>query len=232
MAQRLGALRVLACDSRMRILHLLQERDASVPVEEIAKAVGLHVNTTREHLDRLTSAGFVLREVEHRARRGRPRMLYRPADQAAVATVDARARDRFVRVLVDGYGRALAAAGSSPEAAGEEWADELQRAEAPQPVPDAVRAGHEQLAALERHFEDLGFEPEADAVGLELHLYHCPFDDLVHDRADVVCGVHLGLARGVLARSGGPLVATSLEVHVGPSHCVLHLEHRAAVALG
>lgn len=250
--RRLTAYRALASESRVGILHVLQERGAPVPVDEVAAAVGLHVNTAREHLDRLVASGFVEREAEVRTTRGRPRMLYRSIDRAAAATVDARAREHLARLLVDGYGRALECPGESAQDAGFRWADELagrprtgssasrpqtadaaERAVVPGPRPaDASEQGGaggatpeawDQLAALEQHFEDLGFQPEADTAQLQIHLRRCPFYDLARTRTEVVCGVHLGLARGVLAHERGPLVADRLEPFVGPRHCVLHL---------
>ena len=35
--------------------------------------------------------------------------------------------------------------------------------------------------------------------------------------------MHLGVARGILAHEGGPVVAEKLDPMVGPSHCILHL---------
>lgn len=254
--RRLTAYRALASESRVGILHVLQERGAPVPVDEVAAAVGLHVNTAREHLDRLVASGFVEREPEVRTTRGRPRMLYRSIDRAAAATVDARAREHLARLLVDGYGRALECPAESAEDAGFRWADEItaraarsgagatrhdrtdeaegavvpgpRRADASeQAVPEgATPEAWDQLAALEQHFEDLGFQPEADTSLLQIHLRRCPFYDLARTRTEVVCGVHLGLARGVLAHEAGPLTADRLEPFVGPRHCVLHLSQR------
>ncbi|WP_149205296.1 helix-turn-helix transcriptional regulator [Actinotalea subterranea] len=229
--RRLSAYRALASESRVEILALLQQRGEPVPVDEVASSVGLHVNTVREHLDRLVASGFVERQPEVRTTRGRPRMLYRSVDRAAAATIDARAREHLTRMLLEGYGRPLTSAGCAAEQAGEQWAEDFPRL-CQAPVPDqalAPRDGTEpealwvQLAALEQHFEDLGFAPEADAEQLEIHLRRCPFYDLARERTEVVCGVHLGLARGVLAHEGGPLRAESLEPFVGPRHCVLHL---------
>ncbi|WP_024287553.1 metalloregulator ArsR/SmtB family transcription factor [Cellulomonas sp. KRMCY2] len=247
---RVSAYRALASESRVQILHVLQQGGAPLPVDEIAPAVGLHVNTAREHLDRLVASGFVHREPEVRTTRGRPRMLYRSVDRAAAATVDGRAREQLARMLVDGYGRAMESPAEAAQAAGERWAGELAPGRAvARPavtvVPDQGAAPNEgtapnegcapperrvdhvaawvQLAAVEQHFEDLGFEPEADIGALQVHLRRCPFIELARERTEVVCGVHLGLARGVLAHQGGPLVADRLEAFVGPRHCVLHL---------
>lgn len=222
--RHLGALRVLACASRTRIFQLLQAHGGAVPVEEVAAGVGLHVNTAREHLDRLVASGFVEREAEHRTTRGRPRIFYRSVGSAAVAAVDGRAREQLVRLLLDGYGKALESPGDAAEQAGAEWAAQLGCPGAEASADEAADLT-EQLSALRRHFEDLGFEPEFDSDALELHLRHCPFEDVARERREVVCGAHVGLARGVLTRHAGPLRVDRMEPLVEPQHCVLHLAH-------
>ncbi|MCL3862771.1 metalloregulator ArsR/SmtB family transcription factor [Actinotalea sp. K2] len=216
----LSAYRALASESRVAILHVLQERAEPARVDDIAAAVGLHINTAREHLDRLVATGFVEREPEVRTTRGRPRILYRAVDRAAGATLDRRAREQLTHVLVAGYGKALASPAAAAEAAGEAWAAAMPSAGVSEPSALA------QVAALETHFEDLGFEPEVDLTALEVHLRRCPIADLARERTEVVCSVHLGLARGVLARAEGPLTTDRLEPFVGPDHCVLYLRSR------
>ena len=249
--RRVSAYRTLASESRVHILHALQQEDGPMTVDAVATAVGLHVNTAREHLDRLVESGFVARESEVRTTRGRPRILYCSVDRMAAATMDVRAREHLTRMLVEGYGRPMECPSGSAEAEGRRWADELIGAAAvhasrtsasgtagtegvvgvPTPVrpagaPDSasgVDAPWAQMVALEQHFEDLGFEPDVDLEHLQVHLRRCPLGDLAHQRTEVVCSVHLGLARGVLARQGGSLTAERLEPFVGPRHCVLHL---------
>ena len=221
--RRLSAYRALASGSRVAILHLLQGADQPLVIADIAAAVGLHPNTTREHLDRLIEAGFVVSEPEVRAVRGRPRLRYRAVERAAGATLDVRARAQLAKLLVDGYGKAMRSPADSARQAGERWALALMGASdagEPLPEPDARRA---QLVALATHFEDLGFDPEIAADETAVHLRRCPFADLARERTDVVCSVHLGLAQGVLANVPGPMRATALDPFVGPRHCVLHL---------
>ncbi|NTW40469.1 MAG: helix-turn-helix domain-containing protein [Cellulomonadaceae bacterium] len=245
MVNGLSAYRVLGSPSRVEILAALQQSGEALPVHDIAETVGLHVNTAREHLDRLVASGFVESHTEVRATRGRPRLLYRAADRPAAAGIDLRAREHLTRLLVEGYGRAMESPGASAEAAGQRWAQEMpavphpERHEAavdeacpidgecPAETLDERSEEWAQLAALEEHFEELGFRPEADPVTLEVQLRRCPFYDLARERTEVVCGVHLGLARGVLAREGGPLTADRLEPFVGPRQCVLHLRRSA-----
>lgn len=249
-SRSVSAYRALASDKRVSMLHALQRSDSPLGVDELAAAVGLHVNTAREHLERLIDSGFVASEPELRTTRGRPRILYSAVERIAPATTDGWARDQLMRVLVAGYGRRLPSATGAAEDAGTVWGrsltptrsavsvDREQRVSAHAvavrtdavggatgsctAVADAI-AGLAQLAALEAHFDDLGFEPEGDADRLEVHLRRCPFLDLAHERPEIVCSVHLGLARGVLAQEGGPLTAEWLEPFVEPQHCVLHL---------
>ena len=206
----------------MQILQLLQERQRPVPVDEVAEGVSLHVNTTREHLDRLVAAGFVAREVEHRTTRGRPRMLYRSIDSAAVAAIDSKARAHLVSLLLEGYGQPMESPVTSAEMAGVAWAAELG-CRGSTPSGDDDHDVREQLAALHRHLEELGFEPEPLDGGMEVALHHCPFADIASERRGVICGAHLGLARGILERHPGPLVVDGLAARGRGDHCLLRL---------
>ena len=233
--RRLSAFRALASGSRVEILHELQRVERPLVVAEIAEAVGLHPNTTREHLDRLIAAGFVVSEPEVRRTRGRPRLRYRAVERAAAATLDGRVREQLARLLVTGYGKALASPADSARAAGRQWAVALTAAGTPQtglsPQLSPQEAADAQVVALMTHFDDLGFDPEADPDGTKVHLHRCPFLDLARERTEVVCAVHLGLAQGVLAQVPGPVRATSLDPFVGPQHCVLHLARDRAAAV-
>lgn len=239
----LSAYRALASESRVRILHLLQERGAPLGVDEVAASVGLHVNTVREHLDHLVATEFVGRRSEVRSTRGRPRILYRALPRSAGASMDARAREHLLGLLLAGYGRTVDSPAELAEASGRQWADDLAAAAA-----DAAGSTHgaaepavprqgptppewAQMAALEQHFEELGFEPEADLGADQVHLRRCPVRDLACARTEIVCSVHLGLARGVLANVDGPLEADRLEPFVDHDHCVLHLTRNGRSAV-
>lgn len=240
-SQPVNAHRALASDKRMAMVHLLQRQDAPMSADEIACGVGLHVNTVREHLERLMESGLVTSEVERRHTRGRPRILYSAAPDIE-APGDARARDQLVRALLAGLGTSEPAAPACPvrlpvqaqhpggqaEECGRTWARLLGEATPPADHADLVSRpeAQAQLADLRRHLKDLGFEPEADPAGMEVHLHRCPFVDLVAQAPDIVCQVHLGLSQGVLENHDGPLVATWLERFVGPHHCILHLGER------
>lgn len=217
-----SAARALGSASRVEILFVLQRADGPVGVDEVAAAVGRHPNTVREHLDRLVTARFAARTPETRTTRGRPRILYEAVPRVAGATIDERVRAALTRLLLAGY-------------------DDLGRLEdtgpaerpgaAPTSGPSAADGRdtgsvREQLAALEVHLEDVGFEPEVDRDGRTVHLQRCPFEKLARERTELMCSVHLDVVRGVLAEQGGPLTADRLEPFVGPAHCLLHLRAR------
>ena len=214
--------RALASESRLDLLHALQGAGGPLTIAALTDAVGLHHNTVRGHLDRLIAAGFVAVEPEDRHVRGRPRMLYRAVERPAGASLDERLRAYLMQVFVDGYGRELVAPGAA-EDAGETWGRQIAEEIHTGTVAEALGGATEQMAALEVHLTELGMEPELHMNPLSVHLNRCPYLDIATRRPDVVCAVHLGIVRGVLAHHDGPLVAESLEPLVGPQHCVLHL---------
>jgi predicted ArsR family transcriptional regulator len=213
--------RVLAVPSRAEILRVLRSSDAARTVQEVASAVGLHPNTAREHLVVLERAGLVERSVAHAATRGRPHALYRATALADEDAGAGRVHELLNRVLLDGYGTAI----DAPEVIAERAAQALAD---PAPVPQGPRTADEareiQLEALRRHFGRLGFGPEVVPDGTAVVLHRCPVLDLARERQDVVCSVHLGLARGVLAGYQGPVTATGLTPFAAPGRCVLHLD--------
>jgi predicted ArsR family transcriptional regulator len=216
-----SASRVLGSASRVEILHVLQQADGPVAVDVVAAQVTRHPNTVREHLDRLVAARFAVRTCESRTTRGRPRMLYEAVPRAAGATLDERVRASLTRLLLSEYDDLDQFDDRTPEAGGPSDGTSI----AGLTCADVKNGGslREQLAALEVHLEDVGFDPQIDTDGRTVHLHRCPFENLARDRTEVMCAVHLDVVRGVMAEQGGPLTAERLEPFVGPQHCLLHL---------
>lgn len=210
-------------DSRTQVLAVLQTAGAPVAVTEVANHVGLHPNTARFHLDGLVEQGLAERETERRDAPGRPRALYSAsADSAGTGR-------RNYRLLAEILTRYLTTHNKQPRraalSAGEAWGRFLTERAAPFRRVDTAVATRQLVEVL----EEIGFAPEAVTVRRErqILLHHCPFRETAEDHRDVVCAVHLGLMRGMLAELDAPLEATRLDPFVEPNLCVTHLTSAA-----
>lgn len=184
-------------------------------VRELAHALGLHPNTIREHLDQLIDAGLVGSTTERQVGRGRPRLSY--VLRADADEPDPEAYRALAGVLAEQLARVPDARAAAVEA-GERWGRTMvEDPTVPIDEPEAIG----RLVGL---LGDVGFEPDRSVQpGEPIRLHRCPFGSLARERSEVVCGVHLGLMRGVLHRLGAPLSAITLEPFVAPDLCVAHL---------
>lgn len=180
---------VLGQKTRARIFALLVERRAAMSTEELAGSLGMHVNGVRRHLELLHQAGLVERR-RSRGARGRP------GDRWLVAA-DARPGGEPPSGYAD-LARWLARA--TPSGPGrlrtiEKTGRELGRELAPSPTDDPVESFRSALAAL-------GFQPEIDRDdegGCACRLQNCPYLDSVRQNPEVVCTLHRGITKGLLA---------------------------------
>ncbi|MBX9246740.1 hypothetical protein ICW40_18275, partial [Actinotalea ferrariae] len=102
----------------------------------------------------------------------------------------------------------------------------------PGPVTDgAAPPSAGPLAPVLRTLRTAGFAPELSADGSRIDLHHCPFLEVAREHPDVVCGAHLGLIQGELARLGSPATATRLVPFERPGVCSAHLAVHLAVPL-
>ncbi len=205
--------------SRSRVLEFLQRTDRPVGSAEVARSMGLHPNTARFHLDGLVAAGLAERTVEQREVPGRPRALYVSRSESPVTG------PRSYRLLADILTSYLAShsahPGSAAESAGEAWGRALA-----QEAPRAGRASDAQdTRILTDALEEIGFVPETSGRGRtrRVLLHHCPFREAALEHRDIVCGIHLGLMRGLLAELGSSLRADRLDPFVEPTLCVASL---------
>lgn len=210
-------------DSRAQVLAALQAAGEPLSVNDVAAQVGLHPNTARFHLDGLVEHGLAQRETEQRDVPGRPRALY-------TAKADSpRAGRRSYRLLAEILTSYLAThtkqPGNAALEAGEAWGRFLTDRPAPFRRVDATAATQQLVDTL----DDIGFAPEAFSSGRErqILLHHCPFRETAEEHRDVVCSVHLGLMRGVLAELDAPIDAKRLDPFVEPNLCVTRLTKRS-----
>ncbi|WP_277068786.1 helix-turn-helix transcriptional regulator [Saccharomonospora viridis] len=204
--------------SRARVLELLRTADGPLTAHRVAQRTELHINTARFHLDGLVEAGLAQRSVEATNRPGRPRMVYRAVSPDA--SVGPRSYRLLATMLSTLIGKALPEPREAAIAAGREWGRYLAKRPAPFEHVDA-EDGIRRLADV---LAEAGFAPGevSGADSRVLPLRHCPFQEVARTHGDVVCSLHLGLMRGILAETGAPVVAQRLEPFVEPSLCLAH----------
>lgn len=209
-------------DSRGRVLDVLVSAGDPLGVGEVATRVGLHPNTVRFHLDGLVEQDLVERGVEERDTPGRPRTLYRArTDQSGAGP---RSYQFLAQILAGSMAGQPKQAGGAAVQAGEEWGRFLVDR------PEPFRRVDKDTATrrLTEVLDAIGFAPESVTSGRrrQILLRHCPFREVAEHHRDVVCGVHLGLMRGVLAELDAPLDVDRLDPFVEPHLCVTHLTQR------
>ncbi len=210
---------------RSQVLAVLQRSPTPLPVSEVARRLGLHLNTARFHLDHLVRGGQVDRTTEPRATPGRPRTLYRALPGASSGRRNYRLLAEILAGSLTGQATEPAAAAT---AAGRAWGRSM--ADRPPTRPDSESATTGLVAVLDR----VGFAPEEVTVGRRRRvlLHHCPFLEAAQRNPEVVCAVHLGLMQGVLDEMRAPVVAERLEPWATPQTCVTHLASRRRGARG
>lgn len=207
---------------RTDVLALLRRTDGPLSVADVARAMDVHVNTARFHLDGLVEEGLAERASEPRDTRGRPRILYTSeGDPPGPRSYE------FLAEMLTGLVSTLEDAGSATVELGKTWGRHLIERAAPSERVDTQQA----LTRLDDLLEKVGFQPEAGATAgtnVEVRLRHCPFREVAQKHTDVVCAIHLGLMQGALDELGAPIAATSLEPFVTPQMCVAHLQATGA----
>lgn len=224
----------LGAASRVRILEALRTAPVGLDAREAAGQVGLHHTTVRSHLELLVEAGLATRSAEERVVPGRPRVVFRAAEDEGGGPAP---RYEFLAKILTSY---LAGATEDPVAAatdlGRAWGGSLIERRAPFDGASSQEAisPQEAVRRVVDEFAGLGFQPElvADHQGERMLLRRCPFHELALARPDVICSIHLGLLRGALAELGAPVTATRLLAFVEPSLCVAYLEPTAQAASG
>lgn len=215
---------MLASTSRAAVLDVLRQRGDALGVEDVATAVGLHVNTVRGHLDVLVDGGYAVRRSLAPTGPGRPRTVY----EATAAPDDGSNYRLLAEVLTHYLARTSPRPGHDAVAAGRSWAAPRAAADRDEAgAPAGAASEQEALDEVVRLLADSGFMPEVSADRSQIDLHHCPFRELAVAHPDVVCGAHLGMLQGALAELGAPIEATRLLPLVEPDLCVATLERRS-----
>jgi predicted ArsR family transcriptional regulator len=179
---------LLGQPTRARLFAVLQELRRAATTEELARAVDMHANGVRRHLERMHEGGLLER---HRSRhgRGRPRDEWSIAPKASPDGGPPRGYADVARWLARaipaGPGRLRQVEGTGREVG-----------------RDLVTGPTDDLAAAFRQtFSALGFQPEvedSDGGAITAKLCNCPYRDSVRENPEVICRLHRGVTVGVL----------------------------------
>jgi len=178
--------------TRRRLFETLQGLRRAAGTDELAAAVGMHVNGVRRHLERMQAAGLVERR-RSRHGRGRPRDEWSIAAGAEPGGARPESYAEVSRWLV----RAIAAKPDLDliERTGREVGLEL--------APDTPDAAAEPADSFAQTFSSLGFQPVVEARaggGFTCKLCNCPYRASAGENPEVICTLHRGITVGVLER--------------------------------
>jgi predicted ArsR family transcriptional regulator len=200
--------------SQQVVFDALRDQPDLVDIEALARHLGRHANTLRDHLAALVAAGLIVRHQAPAEGRGRPRWLYGTAEPGSV---DENAE------LAAALAWRLAHRSRDPLAATREvsrhWAGQIvERLElSRQPT---AREGRAQVV---RALDELGYAPQPDARLDKVGLTRCPLLQVAKDVPEVVCNVHLGLVEELLDVSGADRSRATLKPFARPGVCALRL---------
>ena len=183
--------KALATPTRNRIFRYVVEAANPVGVAELTSFMGLNHNAVRQHLAVLVDAGLVAEAVAEERGRGRPRLLYRMAPDAA---------GRWETVGPYEYLAGLFAgaleSGQSPREAGRVAGFQMAA---------SLEIDGDPLDAIEEQMQRRGFRPQRVVKGskVDFVLGRCPFAEVATINPDVVCQLHRGLAERMAEGLGG-----------------------------
>jgi predicted ArsR family transcriptional regulator len=200
--------------AQQAVLDALRDQPDLVGIEGLARHLGRHPNTLREHLATLVEAGLVERHQAPTEGRGRPRWLYAASGPAEV---DENAE------LAAALAWRIAHREPDPQVAirdvSRHWAGEivtrfdLTRQRTP-------KAGRAQVVEV---LDGLGYAPRPDARLDKVALTRCPLLQVATNVPEVVCQVHRGLVEELLDASGADRDRVTLEPFAAPGCCALRL---------
>jgi predicted ArsR family transcriptional regulator len=208
--------RLLGNPHRLAIAEALEEAPREIP--ELARLLGVHSTTVRDHLEKLVEAGLVEVESGLPTGRGRPSKRYKLRYPLVGKDTELRLFiGSLISLLRTAYGERASAAA---EEEGARRGRELGRTFQHPSIEQVVRVVSETL-------ERLSFAPgpptrQGDSVAIDVH--HCPFNVSPSDPdGALVCAFHEGLVRGVAEVTSGETVKVRLQPFVDPGRCRVDL---------
>lgn len=207
----IAAVALLDEPARRALYEWVAAADRAVSRDEAAAAVGITRALAAFHLDRLVRDGLLVAEYRRLSGRtgpgaGRPAKLYRRGPREVTVSLPERRYEIAARLFAETIERSEdeippAALRKSAERVGTELGATARKHAGRRPGGQRLRA------ALLETLRERGYEPQEAPSG-EIRLGNCPFHALVQDHRQLVCGMNLALADGILGGLGaGGLVA-------------------------
>jgi predicted ArsR family transcriptional regulator len=202
--------------ARSRVLESLQQSVEPVAASELARHLGQHANTVREHLDALVERGLAVRSPAESRGRGRPAVRYSPSTR--MSEPDARVRDHaaLALVLAEHLARVSAQPEADARAAGRGWGRLLTGDER----RGGPRSARRRLVGL---LAAMRYDPVVRSGGSEILLRRCPLLDVARRQGRVVCSVHHGMISAALEAYGGDAEHVVLAPFAEEGGCVVTL---------
>lgn len=202
---------------RHLVLDALRSSKSPIRVRDLVDQQGLHENTIREHLEGLVESAHAERVQLVSSGRGRPSYGYR-AREDFLAQLEPEVRHYASLAFV--LAKQLAAMGGDSKhaaiSAGEEWAKQF--------IGPAQEPSESKIAIRKRIFEvleSLGYSPKSNAKRNLIRLHTCPLLSAAKLEPEIICSVHLGLVRGLVAQAGGDSDEVELIQFAEPGSCRL-----------
>jgi predicted ArsR family transcriptional regulator len=214
------AIALLEEPNRRHLYDLVAASHEFVGRDEAAEALGISRELAAFHLDRLVRAGLLETEYRRRSGRtgpgaGRPAKLYRRADREVAISFPPRHYDLAADLMATALDRLGSASGAQAAAS---VARERGNALGAAARRDAgSRPGRRRLlTALVDALRGAGYEPKIETPSGSMRLRNCPFDALVSEHRELMCGMNLAWAEGVVEALGSSVTAHALPA---PSRC-------------
>lgn len=189
--------------SRRAILDILRLADEPLTAVQVAQLAGVHLNTTRHHLEVLAAADLVSRATESPTGRGRPKALY---------AASASAQEPFLELeqLIE---RALSTSTTDQVAVetARRWARSVPPVRRARDLDEAIVFAVEALRSA-------GFQAQSDAIGDTITVTRCPYASLIAEHP-MICTIHAELVANVLEQTGQPVTVAGFDVWIRPGVC-------------
>ncbi len=223
--RQIGLLALLQDPVRRRLYLYASRQRAEVGRDEAARAVGVSRGLAAYHLDSLVEAGLLRASYRRLSGRegpgaGRPSKLYGRSEQRLEVSLPPRRYELAARLLAqavqeESTGSSQQALQQAAQHLGAKIAEDARGLAGP--ASDREQLVGRLMTILDRY----GFEPYRTEGAIRLH--NCPFDALVNEYRDLVCGMNLSVMQGLLTGLGANDVQAGLDPQ--PGMCCVALRY-------